>query len=192
MHGGLGRNLSSWLDAKRSFTWWVKLNIKNIGRKALEYDKFSGCSQSVLLAIQEAFEIGNLESFKAATVLSGGVARKGETCGALLGGLMALGLVVGRTDIKDTQTYRDAMVPSDEIIREFKKRLQDTFGFDEPLQNTICREIQRRIYGEAFDLTNPISYKEFLDAGGHGDKGCPLVCAVATEVTTERILTLSS
>ena len=38
----------------------------------------------MLLAIQEAFEIGDIESFKAATVLSGGVARKGETCGALL------------------------------------------------------------------------------------------------------------
>ena len=144
----------------------------------------------MLLAIQEAFEIGDIESFKAATVLSGGVARKGETCGALLGGLMALGLVVGRTDITDTQIYRDAMVPSDEIIREFQRRIQETFGFDEPLDNTICRDIQKRIYGEVFDLTDPVSYKAFLDAGGHGDEGCPLVCAVAAEVTAEKILEL--
>lgn len=168
------------------------MDIKRIGRKALEYDKYSGCSQSVLLAIQEAFEIGDMESFKAATVLSGGVARKGETCGALLGGLMALGLVVGRTDITDTQTYRDAMVPSDEIIREFQLRLQETFGFMEPLDNTICRDIQMRIYGESYDLTDPVSYKAFLDAGGHGDQGCPLVCAVAAEVTAEKILELRS
>ena len=168
------------------------MNIKEIGRKALEYDKYSGCSQSVLLALQEAFEIGDLESFKAATVLSGGVARKGETCGALIGGLLALGLVVGREDMTDTQTYRDAMVPSDEIIREFQKRLQETFGFDEPLESTICRDIQQRIYGEGFDLTDPVSYKAFLDAGGHGDEGCPLVCAVAAEVTAEKLLELST
>jgi len=89
------------------------LNIEEIGKKALEYDKYSGCSQSVLLALQEAFDTGNMESFKAATVLSGGVARKGETCGALIGGLLALGLVIGREDMTDTQTYRDAMKPSD-------------------------------------------------------------------------------
>ena len=167
------------------------MNIKEIGRKALEYDKYSGCSQSVLLALQEAFNIGDIESFKAATVLSGGVARKGETCGALIGGLLALGLVVGREDMTDTQTYRDAMVPSDEIIREFQKRLQETFGFDEPLESTICRDIQQRIYGEGFDLTDPVSYKAFLDVGGHGDEGCPLVCAVAAEVTAEKLLELT-
>jgi len=168
------------------------LNVREIGRRALEYDKYSGCSQSVLLALQEAFGIGNHESFKAATVMSGGVARKGETCGALIGGLLALGLVVGREDITDTQTYRDAMVPSDEIIRAFQKRLQMTFGFDEPLDNTICRDIQKRIYGVSFDLTDPVSYKAFLDAGGHGDEGCPLVCAVAAEVTAEKLLELTS
>jgi C_GCAxxG_C_C family probable redox protein len=168
------------------------MNVKKIGEKALEYDKYSGCSQSVLLAIQEAFNIGNMESFKAATVLSGGVARKGETCGALLGGLMALGLVIGREDIKDTQKYRDAMIPSEEIIVNFQSRLQQVFGFKKPLNNTICRDIQRLIYGESFDLTDPVSYKAFLDAGGHGDNGCPLVCSIAAEVTAEKIIELRS
>jgi len=114
----------------------------------------------------------------------------GETCGALLGGLLALGLVVGREDITDTQAYRDAMLPSVEIIKEFQHRLQETFGFSEPLENTICRDIQKRIYGESYDLTNPVSYKTFLDAGGHGDTGCPLVCALAAEVTAEKLLSL--
>jgi C_GCAxxG_C_C family probable redox protein len=166
------------------------VNIEEIGRKALEYDKYSGCSQSVLLALQEAFNIGDMASFKAATVLSGGVARKGETCGALLGGLLALGLVIGREDIKDTQVYRDAMIPSDEIIKAFQKHLQETFGFDEMLDTTICRHIQQRIYGEAFDLTDQVSYQKFLDAGGHGDRGCPLVCSVAAIVTAEKLIEL--
>ena len=166
------------------------MNVKEIGKKALEYDKYSGCSQSVLLSLQEAFGLGDLESFKAATVLSGGVARKGETCGALLGGLMALGLAIGREDIRDTQVYRDAMVPSYEIIKMFQQRLKETFGFTEPLDTTICRDIQRRIYGEGFDLTDPVSYKAFLDAGGHSDQGCPLVCAVAAEVTAEKLVEL--
>jgi len=38
--------------------------LEKIEKKASEYDKYSGCSQSVLLALQEAFGIGDLESFK--------------------------------------------------------------------------------------------------------------------------------
>lgn len=163
------------------------VDIESIGAKALEYDKYSGCSQSVLLALQEAFDIGGQESFRAATVLSGGVARRGETCGALLGGLMALGLVYGRDDIRDTQAYRDAMMPANEIIDEFKKRLEEEFGFDEALDSTICRDIQERIYGRSFDLNNPEDYPLFLEAGGHGDEGCPKTCAVAAKVTAEKL-----
>jgi C_GCAxxG_C_C family probable redox protein len=166
------------------------MDVKEIGKKALEYDKYSGCSQSVLLALQEAFNIGGAESFKAATVLSGGVARMGETCGALLGGLMALGLVLGREDIRDTQVYRDAMVPSADIIRTFQKYLETTFSFEEPLKTTICRDIQLRIYGESYDLSDPVSYTAFLDAGGHRDDGCPLVCSVAAEVTAQKLIEL--
>jgi C_GCAxxG_C_C family probable redox protein len=166
------------------------VKTEEIGKRALEYDKYSGCSQSVLLALQEAFNIGDHLSFKAATTLSGGVARRGETCGALLGGLLALGLVKGRDDITDTQAYRDAMVPANQIVDEFKARLQQEFGFTKPLESTICRDIQQRIYGRGFDLNNPKDNKAFLDAGGHGDRGCPKVCAVAATVTAEKIQAL--
>jgi C_GCAxxG_C_C family probable redox protein len=77
--------------------------IQEARRKAHNYDRYSGCSQSVLGSLQETLNIGDRESFKAATVLSGGVARCGETCGALIGALMALGLVVGRERIEDTE-----------------------------------------------------------------------------------------
>jgi C_GCAxxG_C_C family probable redox protein len=156
----------------------------------LEYDKYSGCSQSVLLALQEELGIGDLESFKAATVLSGGVARRGETCGALLGGLMALGIVYGRELITDTQAYRNAMIPANEIIESFKTRLQQEFRFNIPLSSTLCLEIQEKIYGRSFDLRNSHDYQLFLDSGGHSDQGCPKVCAVAAEVTVEKLVAL--
>jgi C_GCAxxG_C_C family probable redox protein len=170
----------------------MKMDIKKIGEKALAYDKYSGCSQSVLLALQEALEIGAMESFKAATVLSGGVARRGETCGALLGGLMSLGLIAGREDITNTQVYRDAMKPANEIIEKFKQRLQREFGFETPLNSTICRDIQEKIYGRPFDLRDEKDYQAFLDAGGHSEEGCPKVCAVAAMVTADKLRELST
>ena len=42
---------------------------------------------------------------KASTALSAGVARKGETCGALLGAMMAMGLVRGTERLDDFDGY---------------------------------------------------------------------------------------
>ncbi len=158
--------------------------------RAHEYDQYSGCSQSVLLALQEGLGIGDLESFKAATVLSGGVARRGETCGAILGALMGLGLVSGREEIEDTPQYTYAMGLADEICDRFQQRLEEEFGFEMPLESTLCSEIQTRIYGRSFDLRNPKDRDAFLEAGGHSDEGCYKVCGVAAEVAVEKLLEL--
>lgn len=164
--------------------------VKEIRLRAHEYDQYSGCSQSVLLALQEGLSIGDLESFKAATVLSGGVARRGETCGAILGALMGLGLVSGREEIEDTPQYTYAMGLADEICDRFQQRLEEEFGFEMPLESTLCSEIQTRIYGRSFDLRNPKDRDAFLEAGGHSDEGCYKVCGVAAEVAVEKLLEL--
>ena len=164
--------------------------VKEIRRRAHGYDQYSGCSQSVLLALQEGLEIGDEASFKASTVLSGGVARRGETCGALLGGLMALGLVAGRERMEDYEQYVKATNIANEICDEFKRRIEKEFGFREPLESTLCREIQTRIYGRSFDIRDPAEREAFLAAGGHSDEGCYKVCGIAAEVAAERLLKL--
>jgi C_GCAxxG_C_C family probable redox protein len=164
--------------------------VKEIRRRAHGYDQYSGCSQSVLLALQEGLGIGNLESFKAATVLSGGVARRGETCGALLGALMGLGLVSGREKIEDTPQYVQAMGLANEICDRFQRRLEEEFGFEEPLCSTLCSEIQTRIYGRSFDLRDSEDREAFLEAGGHSDEGCYKVCGIGAEVAAEKLLEL--
>jgi C_GCAxxG_C_C family probable redox protein len=164
--------------------------VKEIRRRAHGYDQYSGCSQSVLLALQEGLSIGNMESFKAATVLSGGVARMGETCGALLGALMGLGLVSGREEIEDTPRYVQAMGLASEICDRFQRRLEEEFGFEEPLDSTLCSEIQTRIYGRSFDLRDPEDREAFLEAGGHSDEGCYKVCGIGAEVAANRLLEL--
>ena len=162
--------------------------VEEIRRKAHGYDRHSGCSQSVLLALQEGLGIGDDESFMSATVLSGGVARRGETCGALLGALMALGLVSGRRRIEDTPSYVGAVSAADEMCDEFQRRLEEEFGFPEPLESTLCAEIQTRIYGRSFDIRDPDEREAFLAAGGHSDEGCYKVCGIAAEVAAARLL----
>ncbi len=121
-------------------------------------------------------------------MLAGGVARRGETCGALLGALMALGLAIGRERMEDTERYRQAMEPAHEISKRFQQELQAQFGFSSPLETTTCRDIQARIYGRPFNMLDPVDRQAFLDAGGHSAQGCPKVCSVAAQVAGEVLM----
>jgi len=159
--------------------------IQGAKAKALANDRIGGCSQSVLQALQEAFGIGNLESFKSATVLSGGL-RRGETCGAIIGALMGLGLVVGRERMEDRDRYQEAMVLSREVSQRFIEELHKQFGFDQELKTTLCKDIQQRVIGRSFDMWQ--EQEAFLAAGGHNDNRCPKVCAIAAQVAAEKIL----
>ena len=164
--------------------------IERVKRKALEYDFLSGCSQSVLGAIQEEFAIGNIDSFKAATVLSGGVVRTGETCGAIIGALLALGLVIGRERMEDFNAYQGAMKVGLEVRNKFMKELKAQFGFKKELESTLCRHIQEKIYGRSYNLADDKDRQAFLDAGGHSETGCPKVCGIAAQVVAEKIMEL--
>ena len=85
----------------------------------------------MLLSLQEEFGLGDLQSFKAATALSGGL-RSGETCGAIIGALMGLGLAIGRERMEDTELYQQAMAPAQEVRRRFQQELEAQFGFSSP------------------------------------------------------------
>ena len=159
--------------------------------KAINYDmNYVGCSQSVLGALQGEFGIGNEESFKASTVLSGGIARQGETCGAVIGALSALGLVIGRSLIEDTEAYRSMMDPSTELRNEFMEEIKKQFKLSEDLENTLCSHIQERVLVRSFNMADENDYQSFLDAGGHSEFGCPKVCGIAAEIAAKKILEL--
>ncbi len=135
-------------------------------------------------------QIGDNESFKAASALAGGVARQGETCGAVIGALSALGLIIGRDKIEDTVRYRAGMDLASKVRRRFMDEMVAQFGLSAPLDSTLCRHIHLAIYGRPYDLTKPENFQAFLQAGGHGDNGCPKVCAIAAQVAAEEITSL--
>jgi len=118
----------------------------------------------------------------AASALAGGVARRGETCGALIGGILALGQVVGRTSMEDIAQLRKAMVPATDMYLRFK----------EEIGHTICAEIQKIIYGRSFKLYETMEFEEFLVAGGHEPEGCPKVCGKAAKIAAHIILDLKA
>ncbi len=154
--------------------------VAKIGEAAYVYERtYHGCSQCVLAAIQERLGLGNQESFKAATALAGGIARMGSTCGALVGGLMGVGLAFGRGSLEDSVAspgYARAMELAGELCRRFEKE----FG------STTCRDIQRSLFGRSFDMRDPQERAEFRKAGGY--EKCPHVARRAAELGAEVIL----
>jgi len=87
-----------------------------------------GCSQAVLDALQRHLNLGNGETFKAASAFAGGVARTREVCGALLGGIMVIGLAYGRTKFEagkvglEQSDYLEAQVRASRLCERFKEK----------------------------------------------------------------------
>jgi C_GCAxxG_C_C family probable redox protein len=139
---------------------------------------YEGCSRSVLYALQDHLHLPGGSALKASTALAGGIARMGETCGALIGGIMAIGLVLGSEDLADIQAYRNSMVASYQMYERFK----------EEMDGTICIEIQKKLLGKSFDFKKDKSAEEWYKAGGL--EQCPMVCGIAARIAADIIVDL--
>ena len=82
------------------------------------------CAESVLLVFLDRwgkyFRLGTTSSV--ATAFGGGMGRMGHICGALSGGLIVIGLAVGRTDAKDDEGKQRAYSAARELIQHFQER----------------------------------------------------------------------
>jgi len=128
--------------------------------------------------LQEKLNVGSAEVFKAGSALAGGVARRGETCGALTGAIMAVCCVVGRERLEDREQYGKAM--------EEAGRVYDRFA--EEVGHTLCAEIHKKRFGKVYHLNVPEEMTAFHDAGGHSKTGCPQVCGIAARIAAEVLL----
>ena len=128
--------------------------------------------------MQEKLHVGNKEVFKAGSALAGGVARRGETCGALTGAIMAIGSLVGRERLEDKEQLKASMEPAEKVYALFKEKVG----------HTLCSEIHKVRYGKVYRLFVPEEMEAFHNMGGHDRKGCPEVCGMAARIAAEVIL----
>jgi hypothetical protein len=81
--------------------------LDRIAKAAYDNDRaYEGCTRCVLAALQDHLHLLDDDKacgavLKASTALAAGVARRGETCGALTGAIMAVGLVTGGERLDD-------------------------------------------------------------------------------------------
>ena len=131
--------------------------LNRLEQKAGDYEERSGCcAQGCLLALQEEFNLGNSQTFKAATAMPG-VALRGETCGAVIGGLMAIGLAFGRDSLDD----------SEGLLRAIKQGRKFCHMFEQEFGSVNCRDVVKVQCGRTFNLADPEDVREFKAMGGY-------------------------
>lgn len=133
------------------------------------------CAQTTFIALQEQFGLEDGAIVKALTPLPG-IAERGETCGAVIGGLMALGLVYGRDRLSDWEGYRASLLPA----RQFCGR------FEAELGSMTCGDIVEQKFGRRLDLADPTDHA-FFQASGPTEK-CREVVREAVHIAAEIIL----
>jgi C_GCAxxG_C_C family probable redox protein len=149
---------------------------------AFQYEaKRGSCPQCVLAALKETLNVGDENIFQASHGLSGGTALSSQgTCGALAGGMMALGALVGRTYQQFNEGERKR------LVFKYTKLLFDKFirEYGSPL----CCGVQTKLFGRSYNLMDKQDYEAFEKAGAHIDK-CPSVAGNTARWTAEIILT---
>jgi len=82
------------------------------------------CSQAILMAYGPLFSLDRNTAARLAAPFGGGVARRGETCGAVNGACMVLGLKYGHNSVEDIDSKERAY----QAVQEFITRFQDRNG----------------------------------------------------------------
>lgn len=135
---------------------------KIVEKKTFDYFE-SGycCSEAICKAITEQFGNPTEDITKMTSAFCGGIGgSKAELCGALTGGLISIGWLLGRSSPnQDNQTTKELAIT---FQKEFEKRfnsvncgeLLDGFGNQE--NNIKCKEMTARTAGLLFDLLQPV------------------------------------
>ena len=89
------------------------------------------CAQSVFCPFAVDMGMERDAALKTAQAFGGGMAQMGETCGAVTGAFMAIGLKYGRTRADDDESKRRTYA----LVREFVEQFRARNG------TIVCREL---------------------------------------------------
>jgi len=151
--------------------------LDRVQRRAEEYNFLArNCAKGTALALLEEFGLGNLEIIQALSPFPG-FGGTGWMCGAVTGGLIALGLYFGS---KDVLNY-DATGAAIRAAREFMPRFKAATG------SVLCPELQEVLFGRYMDpAASPENMAAFAEAKGF--EKCSLLPGIGARIAAEVII----
>ena len=157
--------------------------VQKANELAVEYEaKYKGCGQCTFLAVIDALRWGGLEIipkdmedrlFSGVCVLTGGVGLSGDgTCAAIASTALVVGLALGiQRETFDEAGFREncTTVRNALLTKYYHK-----------YNSLLCKDIQRKFFGKAWDLTRADTGAEFLGI----TEGCVIMetAMLATEI----------
>lgn len=126
---------------------------------AKKYEMENGnCAQCVFCAVTEALGVENNDVFRAASGFADGIGLSGEGhCGALSGGVMAIGCLFGRK--RDEFARRGKMMKALLLSRQLQVKFMEKYGV------CRCHDLQVKFYGKFFNLMEPGEMEAAVKAG---------------------------
>jgi C_GCAxxG_C_C family probable redox protein len=126
------------------------------------------CAPAVLSAYASEFGLDIETALKIATGFGAGMGRMGETCGAVTGAFMVIGLKYGKSKADDNQAREKTY----ELVREFVSRFKARNG------SIVCKELL------GCDLSTPEGMKLAKETGVAATL-CPKFVQNAAEILKE-------
>lgn len=131
----------------------------------LLFDEGYACSQAVLLTFADKFNLDITAAKRISATFGGGMGRLRETCGAVTGGFMVLGLAFGNENPTDLETKLNSY----KKVRELNQLVVDVHGTsncrqllikhaseqevkDRKHHKLICRKIVSDTTGMVYDI----------------------------------------
>lgn len=128
------------------------------------------CSQAVLSTFAPELGLEREAALRVAGAFGGGIARTGQTCGAVSGALMVIGLKHGQTRGEDKQAKENTYA----LAREFLERFKMQRG------TLLCRELL------GYDIGTPEGMQAAKDRGLF-DSLCAGLVANAAEILEQLV-----
>ena len=132
------------------------------------------CAQATFFALDQHFDLGG-DTVLRALVAFPGIALRGDTCGAVTGAMMALGLVFAPDTADDDAAVLAAYAPA----RELCQRLENRHG------SMRCADLLEGHIGRPIDFTSAEDLEFYRSSGG--PEACAAIVIAAVQIAAEII-----
>jgi C_GCAxxG_C_C family probable redox protein len=129
------------------------------------FAKGFNCSQAILSSFGEEYGLDPVMACRVAAAFGGGMGHMGETCGAVTGAFMVIGLKYGLTVADGSQSHWEAFSAVQDFVAQFKSR----HG------TIVCRDLL------GLDISDRSTFREAMKQGVP-QKICPKLVQDAAEI----------
>ena len=124
--------------------------------------KYRSCALTSFAALNEQFKLKADHSIRALMPFTGGIAGKGETCGAVSGSLLAIGFYFESMNQKGEKKAGSSTKQAGLFPPSYKHAGVFFDRFTKEFSSTRCREVVKHQYGRYYDFTKPEEMMQFM------------------------------